>query len=287
MKDLTLVTCAAGNVGKLVVHSLEAQGKKVRAAVHKIEDSSQLKNSNAEVVAMDFNEPDSIIGVVKGVSQICLITPHSNHQVEWASRVIDLAVESGVKSIVRLSGLAVEFEPKVQVGRWMEAVENHLKQSGLEWTIIRPSPFMHNFFGLYPEQEGIYWPPIGDGKMNHIHIQDVADILAEVIVRQGYSGKILTITGGQALTMKQATDILAKSWQREVAYHPVSEPETRKRLCGAGKPPWLIDVLVELYSAFESGATSRNVGTVEEILGRAPTSFEQFTDSYRNGLVQH
>ncbi|MHC4738703.1 MAG: NmrA family NAD(P)-binding protein [Planctomycetota bacterium] len=287
MKDLILVTCAAGNVGKLVVQSLESQGKKVRAAVHKIEDSSRLKNIKTEVVAMDFDEPDSIIGVVKGVSQICLITPHSNHQVEWASRIIDQAVESGVKSIVRLSGLAVEFEPKVQVGRWMEAVENHLKQSGLEWTIIRPSPFMHNFFGLYPQQDGIYWPPIGDGRINHIHIQDVADILAEVIVHREHSGKILSITGGQALTMKQATSILAKSWQREVAYHPVSEAETRKRLYEAGKPPWLIEVLVELYGAFGSGATSRIVGTVEEILGRAPTSFEQFADSYRNGPVQH
>ncbi|MHC4096727.1 MAG: NmrA family NAD(P)-binding protein [Planctomycetota bacterium] len=285
MKDLTLVTCAAGNVGKLVVQSLETQGKNVRAGVHKIEDSWQLKK--AEVVAMDFDEPDSIKESVKGVNQICLITPHSNHQVEWGTRVIDLAVKFGVKSIVRLSGLAVEFEPKVQVGCWMEAVENHLKQSGLEWTIIRPSPFMHNFFGLYPEQDGIYWPPIGDGRINHIHIQDVADILAEVIINREYSGKILSITGGQALTMKQATGILAKSWQKEIAYHPVSEAETRNRLFKAGKPPWLIDVLMELYGAFGSGATSLIVGTVEEILGRAPTSFEQFADSYRNEPVQH
>lgn len=285
MKDLTLVTCAAGNVGKLVVQSLETQGKNVRAAVHTIEDSPQF--NKAEVVAMDFDEPDSIKESVKGVSQICLITPHSNHQVEWGIRVIDLAVESGVKSIVRLSGLAVEFEPKVQVGRWMEAVENHLKQSGLEWTIVRPSPFMHNFFGLYPKQNGIYWPPIGDGKINHIHIQDVADILAEVIVHREYSGKILRITGGQALTMKQATGILGKSWQKEISYHPISEEETRKRLFNAGKPPWLIDVLMELYGAFGSGATSRIEGTVEEILGRAPTSFEQFAEGYRNRVVQH
>jgi uncharacterized protein YbjT (DUF2867 family) len=285
MKDLILVTCAAGNVGKLVVQSLESQGKKVRAVVHRIEDSSQFRQS--EVVVMDFDEPDSIKESVKGVSQICLITPHSNHQVEWGSRVIDLAVEAGAKSIARLSGLAVEFEPKVQVGRWMEAVENHLKQSGLEWTIIRPSPFMHNFFGLYPQHDGVYWPPIGDGRINHIHIQDVADILAEVIVHREYSGKVLSITGGQALTMKQATGILAKSWRREIAYQPVSEAETRKRLYEAGKPPWLIDVLLELYGAFGSGAASLMVGTVEEILGRAPMSFEQFADSYRNVPVKH
>jgi uncharacterized protein YbjT (DUF2867 family) len=242
--------------------------------VHKTEDLSQFKK--AEVVAMDFDEPDSIKESVKGVIQICLITPHSNHQVEWALRVIDLAVESEVKSIVRLSGLAVEFEPKVQVGRWMETVENHLKQSTLEWTIVRPSPFMHNFFGLYPQQGGIYWPPIGDGRINHIHIQDVADILAEVIVHGKYSGKMLRITGGQALTMKQAACILAKSWQTEIAYHPVSEAEARKRLYEAGKPPWLTDVLLELYRAFGSGATSLIVPTVEEILGREPISFEQF-----------
>lgn len=284
MKDLILVTCAAGNVGKLVVQSLENHGKNVRAAVHKIEDSSQFKK--AEVVVMDFDNPDSIEESVKGANQICLITPHSNHQVEWGKRVIDLAVEFGVKSIVRLSGLAVEFEPKVQVGRWMEAVENHLKQSNLEWTIIRPSPFMHNFFRLYPQQDGIYWPPLGDGRINHIHIQDVADVLAEVLVHRGHIGKILRITGSQALTMKQATAILAMSWQREIAYYPVSEAQTRKRLSDAGKPPWLIDVLLELYSAFGSGATNLTVGTVEEILGRAPISFRQFADSYTNIAIK-
>lgn len=284
MKDLILVTCAAGNVGKLVVQSLEAKGKNVRAAVRKIEDASHFKK--AEVAAMDFNDLDSIEDSLKGVSQICLITPHSDNQVEWGTRVINLAVKFGVKSIVRLSGLAVEFVPKVQVGLWMEAVEDHLKKSPLDWAIVRPSPFMHNFFGLYPQQDGIYWPPIGDGRINHIHIQDVADILAEVLIHQEHSGKILRITGNQALTMKQATAILAKSWDREIVYHPVSEAETRKRLHNAGKPPWLIEVLMELYGAFGSGATSQITGTVQEMLGRPPMSFERFADSFRNEPVQ-
>ncbi|WP_455244623.1 SDR family oxidoreductase [Petrachloros mirabilis] len=282
MKDITLITCATGAVGRRVVSILEAKGQRVRAGVHRIERAPKVQAQSTEVVAFDFSDPYSIEAAVTGVEQVCLITPHTNRQFEWASMLIDKAKKAGVKRIVRLSGLAAAMGPEVRVGRWMKMVENYLADSGLEWTVIRPGPFMQNFLSLYPRQGGQYWPPIGDGKICHIDVGDVADILAKVLAEEGHNRKTYTITGSQALSMTEATDLLTQAGHSNAAYDPIPEQQARELLGKAGKPEWLIDVLMQLFAAFESGAASLSVDTVEKMLGRAPVSFEQFaaTQSY-------
>ncbi|MDX1411317.1 MAG: hypothetical protein R3351_04105 [Nitrospirales bacterium] len=61
-----------------------------------------------------------------------------------------------------------------------------------------------------------------------------------------------------------------------ITYDPIPEPKARELLGKAGKPEWLIDVLMQLFAAFRSGEANQSVDTVEKMLGRAPTSFEQF-----------
>lgn len=283
MKDTTLITCATGSVGRRVVNILEAQGQRVRAGVHRMEASPRVNRQFTEVVALDFSDLRSIEAAVTGVNQVCLITPHTNKQVEWATLLIDKAKEAGVKRIVRLSGLAAAMGPEVQVGRWMNTVENYLADSGLEWTIIRPGPFMQNFMKLYPQKDRHYWPPMGDGKVCHIDISDVAQILAKVLTEEGHNQKTYTITGSQPLSMTEATDILAQASHASIAYHPLPEPQARELLEETGKPDWLIEVLMQLFAAFKSGAASLSVDTVEKMLGRAPVSFEEFAVNQGRG----
>jgi len=276
MKKTTLVTCAAGTVGRKVVSLLEDKKHDVRAGVHRKEHVPPIDASCAQAVRLDFLNPRSIEAAVNGVDQVCLITPHTNRQFEWASLLIDKAKEAGVQRIVRLSGLAAAMGPDVQVGRWMKMVEHYLADSGLEWTIIRPSPFMQNFLNLYPRQGGQYWLPVGNGRICHIDVDDVAAVLAKVLTEEGHNHKTYTITGNQALSMTESTGLLAQAGHTDAAYHPIPEKHAREILQQAGKPEWLIDVLMQLFAAFESGAASLAVDTVEKMLGRPPLSFERF-----------
>ncbi len=276
MKSTTLITCATGSVGSKVVNILEAQGEPVRAGVHRMECAPKVNAQITDVAALDFSDSRSIEAAVTSVRQVCLITPHTNKQVEWASLLIDKAKGAGVKRIVRLSGLAAAMGPEVQVGRWMKTVESYLADSGLEWTIIRPSPFMQNFLNLYPKKDMHYWPPMGDGKICHIDISDVAEILAKVLTEKGHHRKTYTITGNQPLSLTKATGILARASHLSIVYDPLPERKARELLENAGKPKWLIDVLMQLFEAFRSGAASLSVDTIEKMLGRAPVSFEQF-----------
>ena len=280
MKNITLIPCAAGHVGRKVVDMLHATGQGVRAGVHRLEGALQANLQHTEVVACDFSNPRSIEAAVREVTQVCLITPHTNKQFEWASLLIDKAKKAGVRRIVRLSGLAAAMGPEVQVGRWMKMVEHYLADSGLEWTIIRPGPFMQNFVNLYPRQGGRYWPPVGNGKMCHIDTSDVAAILVKVLTEEGHNHKTYTITGNQPLSMMEATDLLGRAGHTDAAYHPIPERQARELLERSGKPTWLIDVLMQLFAAFESGAASLSVDTVEKMLGRPPVSLEQFAANH-------
>jgi len=281
MKNTTLITCAAGTVGRKVVKLLEAKGHRVLAGVHRLEQASQLGTARTHIVPLDFSNPHEIDAAVEGVNQVCLIMPHTNRQFEWASLVIDKAKEAGVKRIVRLSGLAAAMGPDVHVGRWMKMIEHYLADSGMEWTIVRPGPFMQNFLNLYPRQGRQYWLPVGNGRICHIDVDDVAEILAKVLTEEGHNHKTYTITGNQALSMMESACLLAQTDHTDVAYNPIPEKHARARLKQSGKPEWLIDVLMQLFTAFESGAASLSVDTVEKMLGRPPVSFEQFAANHR------
>ena len=124
--------------------------------------------------------------------------------------------------------------------------------------------------------------PGGSGDQGNSRLQRVPrpfvrlrKILAKVLIEEGHHKKTYTITGNQPLSMVEATQILAQAGHPSIEFHPVSERKAPEFLEKAGKPDWLIEVLMELFDAFRSGAASLSVDTIEKMLGRPPVSFEQ------------
>jgi hypothetical protein len=47
-----------------------------------------------------------------------------------------------------------------------------------------------------------------------------------------------------------------------------------------GMDDWLIDAIMEFYSAIKAGHASQTTNVVEQITGRKPISFSQFVKNY-------
>ena len=80
----------------------------------------------------------------------------------------------------------------------------------------------------------------------------------------------------EALSYSQAAEIISKEIGRKISYVDIPEEDARKAMKGIGMEDWLIDAMMEFYNIIREGYASHTTNTVEQIIGRNPTSFAQF-----------
>lgn len=275
MKHRILITGATGKVGRHLTRILTAADRPVRAAVHTPAHAADLAGTGAELVHFDFEHANLVSDALKEVHTVVLLTPPDARQVDWATETIDRAKAAGVSRIVRLSVLAAAMEPGIRLGRWHRTVERYLQASGLDWSIVRPSPFMQNFQGMYPSTAGGWALPAADAAVNHIHVADVARALAEVTLSSAHDGRIYMVTGPGPLTMQEAAARIAAAGST-ASYTAISPDEARAAFSSSGRPAWLVEILLELFAAFRTGAVGLSTSTFEDLTGEPLRTFDDF-----------
>src|SRR5262245_24534067 len=132
---MILVTGATGNVGGELVRALARAGQPVRAVTRSA--SAQLP-AGVTAVQADLNQPDTLAEAVAGVRAVFLLPGYQN----MPETLVRLQ-RAGVERVVLLSGSSAEKPDESNaVTRYMVASENAVRESGLPWTILRPSGFM-------------------------------------------------------------------------------------------------------------------------------------------------
>src|SRR5262245_32966764 len=61
---------------------------------------------------------------------------------------VDVAKRAGVKHIVKLSQWAADPDSPVRFLRYHAAVEQHIQESGMAYTFLRPNLFMHGLLAF-------------------------------------------------------------------------------------------------------------------------------------------
>src|SRR5262249_53760950 len=120
----------------------------------------------------------------------------------------------------------------------------------------------------------------GDGTVSHIDIRDIAAVAVKVLTEDGHEGKAYTLTGLEALRNARCAEILSEHIGREIRYVDLPVNEFKKALLSARVPEWSADALIDLQRFYAWGGASVVTGDVEQLLGRKPISFEQFSRDY-------
>ena len=87
-----------------------------------------------------------------------------------------------------------------------------------------------------------------------------------------HENAIYHITGQEALSFGQATEIISEELGRKVTYMNISEEDARKQIKDMG--------MVEQFRNIRAGYASQITALVEQITGRKPISFSQFVKDY-------
>lgn len=278
MPTTILVTGPTGTIGSQVVSQLAANTDVVvRAGVRDPKKAEGLRRENVEVVALDYDKPDTLAAACEGADKVFLLTPFAPNQVECGLRLLEAAKAAGVKHIVKLSAMGADQEPGIQLGRWHREVEKAIEASGVAWTFIRPNNFYENLVNYYgPDKEGAIYLPFGQGAVSFVDGRDVAACVVAALTGRGHEGKAYEVTGPEALTMTRMAEILSEATGRTIRYVDVPEEAAKKAMLDMGLPGWMVDAMMELHAIDKAGYAAAVTTSVKDVTGNPARSFRDF-----------
>ena len=100
-----------------------------------------------------------------------------------------------------------------------------------------------------------------------------------------HNGKAYPITGPEALSYGEAAEILSREVGKKISYIDIEEESARKGLKEIGMDDWFINSLMELYAIVRAGYASNLSSAVEELTGKKPISFSQFSRDYADSFM--
>jgi len=276
MAKTILVTGATGKVGRDVVRLLSERGAPIRVGVRDQAKAREQFGDDIVLVTFDFENEDSFASALDGVAKVFLLTPSRPNQVEVTNAFVDAAKRAGVCHIVKLSVIGIDDSPQFTFGEWHAANEQHIRESGLAFTFLRPNSFMQNFITFFSPRNGAIHLPWGSGKASFVDTRDIASVAAEVLMSDGHDEKIYTLTGPAALGIADVARILSEAVRREFKYVDVPESAARDAMLQVGMPTWAVDGLMELHAINKQNHWSAVTSDIERVTGSPATDFAQF-----------
>jgi len=276
MEKTVLVTGATGTIGRDVVKILSESGVAVRAGVRDQAKGRKQFGIEIELTTLNFEDAASFLDTLKGVEKVFLLPPPLRNQVELTNAFVSAAKRTGVRHIVKLSAIGVDGGTQFTVGKWHAAGEQHVRESGLAFTFLRPNSFMQNFINYFPPRDGVIYLPWGNGKASFVDTRDIAAVAAEVLTSDDHEGKTYTLTGPAALSIEQVAKILSEVAGREINYVNVPESAARDGMLQAGVPQWQVDALMELHAINKQNRWDAVTNDIEKVTGKPAITFAQF-----------
>ena len=285
---MILVTGATGTTGRHVVKQLSAKGEQVRALVRDSQKANWLAGPNIEVIEGNFDDLVSLESALTGVDRAYLLTPTSPNRVIQEANFLKAARRTKLERIVRLSILGAEIDSPSQLLRRHGQADKQLRNSGITFTILKPSYFMQNLF-WYAEpikKQGVFHASLpATTKHAHIDARDIAAVAVSALTESGHENQVYRITGPEALSYDEMMSILSGLLDKPLRYDP-SPQHYAKSLEGWGLD---IDEVLELDRVIAQGFGDgeKVTNTVTAVTGKEPFNFEQFARDHLSRFQDH
>lgn len=271
---MIVITGATGNVGRPLTASLVSAGHVVTAVARGT--SADLPGGPGIIpAAADLTDPaaaESLAASIAGAEALFLLVPGSGAGVD-AAALLETARTAGVRRVVLLSSQGVGSRPGAAGYASMAAIEAAVTRSGLEWTILRAGGLATNAFAWAPAVRArqTVFAPYGDVALPAIDPLDIAEVAAAALTGDGHLGRTYVLTGPEATTPRQRTEIIGTAIKQHLAFIEVSHDDAREQMLQFMPAPVADATLAILGHPTPEEA---QVGPdVEKVLGRPGRSF--------------
>ena len=280
---MILVTGATGKVGHEVARLL-APTHHVRLLAR---DPARLTVSGpmVEAAAASYRDHDSLLRALDGVRRAFLVTSDPTQPDD--ARFLAAAVAAGVRHVVKVSAYAAaEQDADDLIAHWHRDNEQTIRQSGLEWTFLRPRSFMSNTLAWAPSirAEGVVRSlrdPAGNACINP---QDIAEVAVLALTSPGHAGRVYPLTGPEPITAVEQTAQLAEVLGRPLEFRELSWEEAARQWAKRYPAP-VAEALERSARRQARGGKTTVDPTFERLTGRPPRSFRQWASDRRSAFL--
>ncbi|MFJ4523252.1 NmrA/HSCARG family protein [Streptomyces sp. NPDC088810] len=231
------VTGATGAQGGATVRAALAAGHRVRALTRRpgAPAATALRALGAEVRPADFDDPASLDAALAGADALFAVTTpfgtDTDTEIRQGTALVDAAAGARLGHVVLTSAAHADRGTGIPHYESKWAVEQHLRASGLPWTVIAPAAFMDNYasgWTLDGLRTGVFaWPMPADRPLTLIPAADIGGFAALVLGRRDdFAGHRIDIAS-DALTPAQIAAALTTALGRPVTHQEVPLAQVR------------------------------------------------------------
>ncbi|WP_344629439.1 SDR family oxidoreductase [Streptomyces glaucosporus] len=268
---MILVTGATGNIGSALLEQLHARGIAPLRGLTR--DAARASFPvGVEAVEGDLSRPASLKPALEGVRSLFLV-PGMGPDAE----VLAAARQAGVEHVVLVSSITVQTHPHLPAARENLAVERLLRESGMSWTILRPTQFASNalWWADSIREHGTVHLPYEDVGLPTVHPADIAAVARVALTDPGHRGRTYALTGPEPVTARQQVEAVSAALGREVAVVGIGREEARRRLAPL-MGDRLADALLDLLGGDVNDEPLKVRDTVRQVTGSPARTFRQW-----------
>jgi uncharacterized protein YbjT (DUF2867 family) len=211
---MILIAGGTGTLGTRIVRLLKARGLEVRLLVR--DPARDMDGDLVEVIPGDVLDPQAVERAMDGVRIVVSAIQGFSGTGDYSPRTVDFqgnsnliqaARTAGVEHFVLVSVHGAAPDHPMELFRMKYRAEQELRESGLSWTIIRPTAFMETWATILGkpllEIGRTHVFGRGNNPINFVSADDVARYVELAVVDRGLRGGLVEVGGPENLTMNQ------------------------------------------------------------------------------------
>jgi uncharacterized protein YbjT (DUF2867 family) len=271
---MIVVMGATGNVGRPLVTALAAAGAEVTAVSRNAAGDGT--PAGVRQVRADLTEPETFRPALDGAAALFLHNGGAGAGLATARGLLDVAKRAGVRRVVLLSSIGVVTRPESQShGVAGRAAEDAVRESGLDWTILRPGGFASNAFAWAASVRGsrTVAAPFGDVGIPVVDPADIAAVAAAALrdASGGHAGQVYELTGPELATPRQQAAAIGAATGEPVRFVELGRDQARAGML-AFMPADVADTTLDALGS-PTAHELRISPDVERVTGRPAAPF--------------
>ena len=249
-----LVTGSTGYLGRYVIKELKKQGCWVRALARNVKKIEDLNEYIDEVFEAEVTKTETLNGICDGVDYVISsigITrqkdglKYMDVDYQGNKNLLDQAKKNNIAKFIYVSVINAHLMKELKGIHAKELFVDELRESGLDYTIIRPTGFfsdMLEFLNMAKKGRGSLFGT-GENKINPIHGADLAEVCVNALNKPE---KEINVGGPEVYTFRQIAELAFKVLNKKAKISLL--------------PVWMINIILPLMRTFTS---SKTYGPVE------------------------
>jgi uncharacterized protein YbjT (DUF2867 family) len=279
---MILVTGATGRVGNKLVESLLRAGKQVRVLVRNSQKGASFQTLGASVFVGDLNQSDCLEAALQRCNLLFSIPPNTLNQAQQEIHLFQAAKRANIRRVVKLSTVKSDLQSPCQFFKQHAIAEQYLKQSGIEFTIVKSNSFMQNFLWFTHEirTKGTLSLPMKDVKTAPVDIRDIVRVSSAILVEKGHEGEVYNLTGSELLSLQEIAEKLSKATSQKITYIDTSPLDFKQTLIQTGVSEWFAEAVAISWQIVSEGKPTIT-NAVAKVGRKQPITFDEFVWDHR------